>query len=516
MDNFMNGLRKINNYTLTENGAITYKSTLNALCDLFGQGASYRKRSDADCILLFKNAYEENPTYALKCLFYIHDIRQGQGERRFFRVVYRWLIDYDIEAARRNLQYIPEYSRWDNLIYICEDTPLWDDCIAIIKKQLAIDMDSMIHNNHEGISLLAKWLPSINTSSSHSRKLANQIRVSLNMTPKQYRQTLTVLRQRIHVLEQLMSANKWDEIEFDKIPSKAGFKYRNAFAKHDLERANSDKNIYTYEEFINDKQTTVNAKDLYPHEIVEQALDYIVQNYYSYYNKNKDDNALQRNVINKYWDNFLGNLNDFLQADFLAICDTSGSMHGTPMNVAIALSMCCAEKARGPFAHHYISFASRPQLIKIEGIDFVDKVERIYKTNLCDNTNIEATFDMLLKTAIKNNCKQEDLPRALIILTDMQFDTARGRYYSYSTNMDRKTLMENIEQKWTFNGYKMPSLYFWNLDARSNSNIPMELKDGITYISGFSPVLLKQIASGKSALDFIFDILNSERYAVIK
>ena len=65
MNKFVNGLRKEDNFTLTENFAVTHKSTLNALCDMFAQCGSYRSRSDDDCILLFKNAYEEDPVYAL-------------------------------------------------------------------------------------------------------------------------------------------------------------------------------------------------------------------------------------------------------------------------------------------------------------------------------------------------------------------------------------------------------------------------------------------------------------------
>ena len=512
---FMNGLRKVNNYTLTENGAVTYSSTLSALMDLFATGAAYRSRSEADCILLFKKAYEENPMYALKCLFYLHDVRGGQGERRFFKVVYRWLIDYDIIAAKRNLKYIPEYSRWDNMIYICYKTKLWNDCVEIIKKQLMLDIEGINAGENYGVSLLGKWMPSINTSSAHTKEVANELRSALGFSPKQYRKTLSVLRERINVLERLMSAGKWDEIEFDKIPSKAGFKYRNAFARHDVERMKSEKQVVSYKDFIADKDTKVNAKDLYPYEVVAKAYS-LTNNGYWWDRSSPRIDPTERNAINKYWDN----LTDYFNGcafDGLCVIDTSGSMWGSegsaPINVAISLGLYCAEHARGPFANHYISFSSRPQLIETDGVDFVDKVERIYKTNLCENTNIEATFDMLLYTALQNKCKQEDLPSAIIIVSDMQFDSARGYY---GRGSDNRTLMENIERQWNASGYKMPRLYFWQVDARSHGgNIPMQLKDGITFISGFSPTLFQQIMTGKSAEDFVFDILNSERYAVI-
>ena len=256
MNTFMNGLKEDNNYTLTENGALTHKTTNSALLDLFAMGAAYRNRSDEDCILLFKKAYKEDPKYALKCLFYIADCRGGQGERRFFRVCAKWLASHDPEAMRRNLIHIPTYRRWDDL-YCFVGTPLEEDALAMIRHQLALDVESKTP------SLLAKWLPSENTSSSKTVKLARITRKYLGWTPRIYRKTLSVLRTRINVLEKLMSEGRWDEIEFDKIPSKAGLKYKNAFARHDIERMKAEKAVQSYADFAKDTTTKVNAKALY-------------------------------------------------------------------------------------------------------------------------------------------------------------------------------------------------------------------------------------------------------------
>ena len=461
---------------------------------MFAQGGAYRKRSDDDCILLFKNAYEDNPKYALKCLFYLRDIRGGQGERRFFRVCYRWLISHDKKAAKRNLNYISEYGRWDDLIYVTDGTSLWNDAMSIIHEQLMADMASCVHSDKTGISLLAKWMPSENTSSKETRALANKVRESLKVNHRQYRKTLSVLRERLNVLERLMSAGRWDEIEFDKIPSKAGLKYRNAFARRDMI-------AQKYEKFAKDKDTKVNAAALYPYEVVEKARNHLY-----------DDT--ERAMINKYWES-MDNVFADATIDALCVIDTSGSMcwsrSPAPIDVAISLGLYCADKARGPFAGHYISFSSRPQLIRTEGIDFVDKVYRIYRTNLCENTNIEATFDLLLNTAIQNRCKQEDLPKTLVICSDMQFDQARGYYNRNSA----KTLMENIEAKWNAHGYKMPNLVYWNVNATPNGNFPMEVKDGVMYVSGCSPTIFKQVLTNKNAYDLMYEVLDSERYSVI-
>lgn len=507
MNSFLNGLTNATNFTHTENGSLTHCSTRSALLDMFAMGAAYRTRSEADCILLFKNAFEENPVYALKCLFYIRDCRGGQGERRFWRICMKWLAKENSEAAERNLKHIPTFGRWDDL-YVFVGTPLENAALSFIKEQLALDVQCKTP------SLLAKWLKSENASSKETRKLAMKTREYLGMTHKQYRKTLSILRERINVLERLMSAGKWDEIEFDKIPSRAGMIYKNAFARHDIERMKEDKNIQSYADFAKDTTTKVNAKTLYPYECVAEATKLCSFSYWGSGGIRVGQNDTTRLMVNKYWDN-LADYFDKASFNGLAVVDTSGSMTGSeasaPINVAISLGLYCAEKAKGPFANHYISFASRPQLIKTEGVDFVDKVYRIYRTNLVDNTNIEATFDLLLDTAMRNGCKQDEIPQNLIIISDMEFDSAR----SYCRHGDTKTLMERIEEKWNNYGYKMPNLVFWNVQARQN-NIPMKVKDGVSFVSGFSPSIFQQIMSGKTAFDLMYEVLNQERYSVIQ
>lgn len=512
MNTLLNGMKNATNYTYTENLALTHKSTMSGLLDLFGMGAAYRTRSDVDCIMLFSKAYDEDPVYALKCLFYLRDVRGGQGERRFFRVVTRWLANNKTEVMRRNLKFVPEFGRWDDL-YEFIDTKLEKDAFELMRKQLMLDVQCKTP------SLLAKWLKSENTSSPKSRALANKTREAFHMNHKEYRKTLSTLRERIKVLERLMSENRWDEIEFDKIPSKAGLVYRNAFARHDLERILSNPEIKTYAEFIKDTETKVNAKTLYPYEVVAKAYNLTYKNYSYYYHNSFDDNldSTDRAAINKYWDNLKDYFNG-CSLDALCMIDTSGSMWGSeasaPINVAISIGLYAAERARGPFAGHYISFSSRPQLIETAGVDFVDKVRRIYSTNLCENTNIEAAFDMLLNTAIKTHCKQSDLPKSIIVVSDMEFDAARGFYGRSNSNVN--TLMENIREKWARHGYTLPHLIYWNCQARQN-NIPEDIGCGlVSYVSGMSPSIFETILSGKTGVDLMLEKLDSPRYECIR
>lgn len=506
-NSFLNALKTETNFTHTANGGLAHKTSGEALYDLFSLGGAYRQRSDTDCVFLFMKAYDEDPVYALKCLFYLRDVRGGQGERRFFRVCAKWLANERTEAMRRNLKYVPEYGRWDDLYVFCK-TPLEHDMWELMRKQIALDMECKTP------SLLAKWLKSENTSSRESCVLGDATRQAFGMSHKQYRKTLSILRKRINVLERLMSEKRWDEIEFDKIPSKAGLVYKNAFARHDVERMKAAVEVQSYADFVKDKTTKVNTKALYPYEIVAKAFNLTYNGSWGW-SSSKEPDEVERAAVNKFWDSYGEELAK-LDLNALCVVDTSGSMWGreasSPINMAIALGMMAAEKAKGPFHGTYVSFSSRPQVINIEGIDFVDKVRRIYQTNLCENTNLEATFDMLLRTAINNRVKPQDMPKSIIVISDMQIDSSYG--WGVNSHGRTRTMMEGMREKWARNGYALPHLVYWNVNASKDTF----LDDGpnVSYVSGSSAVLFEQIAKGVTAIDLMYDKLDSERYAVIQ
>lgn len=491
MNSFLDNLESENNFTLTENGAVTHKTTKSAVLDMFSLGAAYRNRSDADCINLFINALEENEALAMKCLFYLRDVRGGQGERRFFRVCFKWLCDNNPEAAKRNLEYLSEYGRWDDLIYATAGTKLEDYALFLIKEQLVLDMESKTP------SLLAKWLPSENASSHKTRKMAIKVRTYLKMTHKEYRKALAELRKRINIVERLMSENRWDEIEFDKIPSKAGLIYKNAFARRDLIAKK-------YEAFAKDTDTKVNAKVLYPYDVAHRAF-----NCYD-----KDYNSTDRLMIQKYWDN-LADYYKGREENGLAIVDTSGSMSGQPLEVAVSLGAYIAERGHGPFANHFITFSSKPELIRFEGVDITDKFHRARRVDWEMNTDLESVFKLLLRTAQKENTRPEDMPTRLYILSDMEFDGClTNDWYSHLSQDKVETLLEKIAREWKEAGYELPPVVFWNLNARQN-NIPA-MGGRFSYVSGFSAVMLESILGGKDGYDLmIAKLVDSGRYDVI-
>ena len=231
-------------------------------------------------------------------------------------------------------------------------------------------------------------------------------------------------------------------------------------------------------------------------------------------------NDVDRAMINKYW----ANLPDYFEgkpASMMCVIDTSGSMTWScrgqvkPMDIAISLGLYSAERIGGPFNGHYISFASRPQLIETRGIDFCDKVQRIYRTNLCDNTNLTAVFDMLLNT-IKSNweIRTADIPKTIVIISDMQIDQGLNYYYSNRGKNHVLTEMESIRQKWDRAGYQLPNLVYWNVNASKDTFL--DLGPGVSYCSGCSPALFKQVMTGKTGYDLMLDAILNKRYEVIK
>lgn len=505
MNTFLDNLKEQASYKYTENGALAKNSTGSAVYNLFALGGSYRNRSDEDVILLFKNALEENEVLALKCLFYLRDCIYGQGERRFFRVCYKWLCQNYPHLAKRNLEVLgTNMCRWDDLIYICLNTPLEDEMIDMVKKQLVLDAQCQTP------SLLAKWVPSENASSFATKAAARKLRVELGLTSKEYRKLLSGLRTKINIVEKLMSENRWEEIVFDKIPSKAGLKYKNAFARRDIIAAK-------YEAFAKDKSTKVNAATLYPYEVVAKAVKgYYYDNYFS------SLDSTDRAMIEKYWENLPDYLNG-KECSMMCVVDTSGSMTGTdasaPINVAISLGMYCAERINGPFKNHYISFSSRPQLIKIEGTDFVDKVRRIYRTNLCENTDLTKTFDMILNVAKQPGVKKEDVPKTIVVISDMEIDhnSGSGVYWDHENSWTEETAateMEKVRRKFAAAGLECPRLVYWDVDARNDTIL--DSGPNVSFVSGFSPVLFEQVLTGKSGWDLCLDKLLSKRYEVIK
>lgn len=499
----LNSIKKELNKKLTENGALAYSSTLNKVLDLFAFGAAYRNRSDENMIALFECALDENKELAMKCLFWIRDVRGGAGERRFFRVCMKWLAETYPDWAREVMIHIPDFGRFDDLYYFV-DTPLQQEALTIISNQLYADVDVTFP------SLCAKWAKSCNASSEETRHLGRLTANAMNLTYHQYQKVLAKIRNRLNVIERLMSDGRWDEIEFEKISSNAGLRYSHCFSTREELKER-------YAEFMAKPESKVNAATLYPYDCARKAAKVC----------HSAMNDPERVAVNKYWENLPDYIGDNDASGFMCVCDTSGSMtwgssEPKPIDVATSLAMYFAERAKGPFRNHYISFASRPQLIKIVGRDFVEKVQRIRETNLCDNTNLEAVFNLLLSIA-KRGIPAEDFVKKLFIISDMEIDQATNEIRYCGPLYDRgpesynsfKSLMERIRDNWERQtDIPFPQLYYWNVNAKNNT--VLDLGGDVSYISGASPTILKQVLSGKTGWELCLETLLSDRYKVIK
>ena len=498
MTNFINELKKETNFTITENGAVAYKSTLNACLDAFGSLGAMRNIYKGRIIEIFSKAFYEDRETAMRMLFYMRDIRGGQGQRRVFREIIKWLAESYPQIIVQNLKNFLEFGRGDDLLCLLDYKFVKRDVLNFIAVTLSNDIEAMVKN--EPCSLLAKWLPSENASSEETKRYARIIRGGLGYTPKQYRTILSRLRKYIGVVETKMSANKWKEIDYSSVPSKASINYTNAFYKHDCER---------YKNFVfNDASKKINAKALFPVDIVHKIM-----------NSGREINQIKLFLYDAMWKN----LPDYFEGkEETGICvvDVSGSMTGIPMEVAISLGMYNADKCRGAYKNHFITFSDHPELVEVVGENIVEKVRNITDANWDCNTNLEAVFDLILKTAIKSNCSEVDMPSKLYIISDMQFDQASGGEYDYRTwkRKEKKPFMKKMEEKYNAAGYKMPSIVYWNVRASNCGMFQQTIDDGYNccMVSGYSPSLFKSIIEGTTYEEVEVTNSNGEKATLLK
>ena len=458
-NSLINGMYKNTSYTYTENGALTYNRTESALVDFFALAGAMRNNLK-DALDLFKKALAEDNEKAIRILFYLRDIRGGQGERDVFRTCINYLGDSYPQIFEKIIELIPEYGRWDDMFF---DN---DKVFETIKKQLKKDLKS------ETPSLLAKWMPTINASSPHTKTKAKFFAKKFGMTEIEYRKTIRNIRKKLAVVEEKMSANQWGEIDYSTVPSRASLIYRNAFSRHDEER------YQQYLKEVEEGKSKINAKTLYPYEIYKIAED---------------------NTAQVLWDA----LPDYTQGrNAIVVADTSGSMTGDPMAVSVSLALYFAERNRGQFKNYFISFSETPKLHRIQGNNLREKFNSIELGDIA-NTNIQAVFDLILNTAIQNRTPQEEMPETVYIISDMEFD-------SCATGM---TNYEMIEGKYKQAGYKKPNLVFWNVDARQK-NLPTMNEQGVALVSGLSPVIFKMAVENKTPYEVMLDTINQPRYEI--
>ncbi len=462
---YLGSLRKGTNKTKTENGADTLKSTLNPLVDFFAMGGATRDNETLG-LDLFKKAFAFDEQKAIRILFYLRDVRGGQGERNLFRNALEYLGKKEKKVGKKIVEYIPEYGRFDDMFSL----PV-DFYKEFIENQLTEDWKS------DTPSLLAKWMPSENTSSKETRALAKEIREALGGTPRDYRKTLSALRKKIKLIEHNITDKDYDSIDYSKIPSQASLKYRKAFYRNDEARYSK------FLEKVEKGEATINAATLYPYQVYDAVQD-------------------DQGTANALW-KALPDYTDGRNA--LVVADVSGSMSGRPMSVSVSLALYFAERNKGQFKDHFITFSGNPHLQKITGKTLEQKMNSIENAEWEMNTNLKAVFELLVDTAVENDADPEEMPSTIYIISDMEFDEC----ISGGTNF------EAIDKMYKKAGYTRPNLVFWNVNAHQK-NVPVEQdQEGVTLVSGCSASTFKLVVEGKTPVDLMEDVINSERYSKI-
>jgi hypothetical protein len=473
----------------TANGAVTHSTTTNAVLDFFALAGA--KRNDiAGAKILFRKAFQEDRQLAIRALFYLRDVRGGQGERALFRELFKDLIRTDLSAAEKVIAFVPEYGRWDDVVSLYGVGGPNTTIVKMIRNQF--ELDTIDLDRGKSISLMAKWLPSENASSSYSRSQARKLAADLGISNKEYRKRVVALRQYIGLLEQKMSENDWTAIDYGKLPSQASRKHVKAFKRHDETR---------FEEFLGavisgDKKMNAGTVATY------EVLDVV-----------RKGNDTAANAIWK-------SLPDYTNgANALVVADTSGSMFSwgwhippgntssKPIDVSTSLALYFAERNTGPFKDYFITFSESPSLVKVVGKTLTDKLHNISTAKWGMSTNIEKVFDLILTSAIRAGADAADIPKVIYIISDMEFNSVTGG--------GDETNYEVARRKFDAAGFQLPHVVFWNVASR-NENVPVTAAESnVTLVSGLSQSTFRYVLEGKTPVQSMLDILNGERYAQI-
>lgn len=476
---FFQALSNMAQQTTTENGATTYNTTQSEVLNLFAQGGALRNADESKIRQAVNLAAGEDLELALKCIFYLRDIRGGQGERRFFRIALNELAKTYPDAIKKNIQNIPRYGRYDDIWLALGTT---DDVKEFVTKQLISDS----HPLAQPATLLAKWMPSINTSSKATRKLAKTFAQHMKLTDKQYRKLLSRVRAQLKLTETYMCKSKWQDIKYQSVPSRAAMIYRKAFAKHDEPR---------YTQYLTDVKTgktKIKAATLYPYDICNKL-------------RNGQDPTLeaQWQALPNYIDK---------PGNYMVLCDSSASMdQGSPkaIDVATSLTLYITERNKGRLNGLFMTFQDQPRIVQLRGTTTYDKLQYIRNAPWGGSTNLQAAFNQILLMATKWNLPQSELPDTLFIISDMEFNTA--------CKDNSMTNFQAAQQKFEAAGYKLPEIVFWNVMAR-NENVPVQ-KDqrGAFLVSGCSPSIMKAALNKKATTPYemMLEVINSPRYAQV-
>lgn len=414
----------------TANGAVTHTSSLDPVLDLFFIAGASRNMDEGSILHLFSSAYNQDRNTTIRILFWARDVRGWAGERRFFRVCWKYLLTNHPEEQLLS-KHVPTYGRYDDLYETLSHT-----------HSLATIVDAI----RSGDSLACKWAP-------RKWPTAKLLTRALTMTPKQYRQHIVA---HTTVVETQMCKKQWSEIEYKKIPSVAFHKYIRAWKRNDESR------FTTFITDVKEGKTTLHAETLFPYQV-----------YQSYKEGHHDVVAAQWKHLADYtWEDSI-----------LPVIDVSWSMEGLPKDISISLWVYLSERIKWPFQDHIISFDGHPRVHRLSG-SIIDRFTQCERSSLDMSTNLLGVFESLLQVARHNKLTQEDMPKKLLIISDMEFNSC--------SNVPNYQAIKNLYEQ---AGYQLPYLVFWNVNGREG-NLPITATEFWGMVSGASPSIIKGIMSG--------------------
>lgn len=475
-------MRKQGAYTWTENGAAALNSTGDARLDFFSMAGALRNADERRIQVLFAEAYKAEPLFAVKTVFYARDIREGLGERKVFRILLKYMAEHHPEAIRPNLDLIGVFGRYDDL-YSLVGTPMEDEMWAVMKKQFEEDLKNL--QQKKAISLLAKWIKTADSKSDNTRKLGILTAEKLGYPVYHFKRIVRAMRRHIGVVEGLMSAGEWEKIRYSDVPGRAMMIYRESFMRHDKDRFNE------YLDRALEGEEIIHSSTLYPYDIVEKIL---------YQNE-------ESKVLESQWRQLPDYINEEMQV--IVMADVSGSMYGRPMATSIGLAIYFSERNKGAYHNLFMTFSSNPQIITLKGETLEQKIHYVEKADWGMSTNLKAAFEKVLEIAVKNQTPQHEMPKSILVISDMEIDDCGDRDWRF---------YEEMKQKFGNYGYEIPNVVFWNVDSRHDVFHADTTRAGVQLCSGHSVTVFKQIMSsvGCTPVELMEKVIHSERYECIK
>uniref|UniRef100_A0A7S4HV64 TROVE domain-containing protein n=1 Tax=Vannella robusta TaxID=1487602 RepID=A0A7S4HV64_9EUKA len=458
---------------LTENGALSFPTTLDSCVDLFFK--TVRGISEENLVPLLDAAWAESPEATLRIIFQTRDCRGGKGEKKIFYQALRWLHSKSPAVVSKNLTHIPFFGTWKDLLAVCSTIPeIEGEVIDLFVERLKDDKRilevSESNKDEEVVSLCAKWAPTEKHSYDAKQKLAKKIAAKLcgsKNAMKEYRTGYLVpLRNRLRITERFMCANEWDNIPYSTVPSRCMNRNKFAFVKHDEDR------FQKYLLAAMSGKAKLQGKQMYPHELVSQLM-----------------RASKRDlVVECQWKSIMDGIKEMGSLNkSIVLSDVSGSMSGVPMQVSIALGLLISEVSCGPFRDMIITFESCPKFHHVQGENLLERVRNVMRMSWGGSTNFQAALDLILTLAKKENVPQDDMPDKLFVISDMQFNQADG---NYATNH------QVLEKKFKDAGYEVPLIVYWNVRPNTTEFPALSDTPGVALLAGYSPSLLKVVMDG--------------------